>query len=132
LKSGKLLCTVDGSDGSTSIEHAPYPSTSCDIPKNNPIYDGCKPTFTIPMDPIAPEELLFPDPCSFTEPLNFLGVDRQTILNTYYGYLETNKATDIDQFFIAVLDILVDGPETSSSSEVLFELDTPVTPLNLL
>jgi hypothetical protein len=94
LKSGKLLCTADGSDGSTPIEDAPYPSTSCDIPKNNLIYNGCKPTFTIPMDPIAPEELLFLDPCSFTEPLNFLGVDRQTILNTYYGYLETNIYPD--------------------------------------
>jgi hypothetical protein len=46
------------------------------------------------MDPIAPEEILFQDPCSFTEPLNFLGVDRQTVLDTYYGYLETNINKD--------------------------------------
>jgi hypothetical protein len=51
--------------------------------------------------------------------------------STLYN-LHDNKAADIDQFFTAVLNILVGGPETSSSSEVLFELDTPLTPLDLL
>jgi hypothetical protein len=52
--------------------------------------------------------------------------------STLYN-LHDNTATDIDQFFTAVLNVLVGGPGTSSSNEeeVLFELDTMATPPKL-
>ncbi len=85
---------IDPSDFDPFVEYETYPAMSSDIPKNNPVYDGCVPTFSTPLGPPAPEELLVSDPCSFTGPLNFLGVDRQTVLDTYYGYLETNINPD--------------------------------------
>jgi hypothetical protein len=94
------------SDSGLPIEHAPYPSTSCDIPKNNPAYAGCTPTFTTPVDPVAPEELLIPDPCSFTGPLNFLGVDRKTVLDAYYGHLEKNINPDFIKACPKVIDFM--------------------------
>lgn len=63
---------------------------SCDIPKNNPVYNGCELIFTVPQDAVAPEEPHFSDPCSFTGPLIFLRIDRQKVLDEYYRYLETH------------------------------------------
>jgi hypothetical protein len=106
LIAGKSVLFLSDVIADGRIEHASYPSTSCDIPKNNPVYEGCQPTFTTPTDPIAPEELLFPDPCSFTGPLNFLGVDRKTVLDTYYGYLETNINPDFINACPKVIDFM--------------------------
>jgi hypothetical protein len=76
------------------IEYPSYPSTSNHIPRNNPDYENCVPTFTTTEATVAPEELLFPDPCSFTGPLMFLGVDRDKVLSDYYGHLEKNINPD--------------------------------------
>ena len=63
--------------------------TSSAIP-HHPDYIGCEPTWFSPEIAPCPEEDDVPEPCSFTLPLNFLGIPRQEVLDTYHALLLTN------------------------------------------
>jgi hypothetical protein len=54
--------------------------TSNGIP-DHPDYIGCEPTWFSPDEEPCPEEDDVPESCSFTQPLNFLGIPRQEVLN---------------------------------------------------
>jgi hypothetical protein len=79
--------------------------TSSAIPDHND-YIGCVPSLFTPSQDPCPEEDDTPDPCSFTQPLNFLGVPRQTILDTYYALLLTNINPEFVRNQPQVLDFM--------------------------
>ena len=68
--------------------------TSNAIP-DHPDYIGCEPTWFSPDEEPCPEEDDVPEPCSFTQPLNFLGIPREEVLDTYYALLLTNINPDL-------------------------------------
>ena len=69
-------------------------------------YTNCIPTWSIPLDDIAPEELDTPDPCSFTEPLFLIGPDRDEIVANYHNLLLSNINPDMIAEIPEVLDFM--------------------------
>ena len=69
-------------------------------------YTNCIPTWSIPLDDIAPEELDTPDPCSFTEPLFLIGPDRDEIVANYHNLLLTDINPDMIAEIPEVLDFM--------------------------
>ena len=58
---------------------------------NHPDFYGCTPTWTQPLDDVAPEEIATPHPCSFTIPLETIDVDRSVVLKTSFDNLLLNS-----------------------------------------
>jgi hypothetical protein len=88
--------TLSAMENATDITTSPeyqvsydHVDTSSAIP-DHPDYIGCEPTWFSPDNEPCPEEDDVPEPCSFTIPLNFLGIPRQEVLDTYYALLLTN------------------------------------------
>lgn len=132
-----LLATVPlGVLNSLQATYPTYPSTSNAIPLNNPDYANCQPTWTIPIEGVAPEELEFPDPCSFSGPLMYISVDRQSVLDTYHAQLLSNINPDFIAACPAVLTFMksdialsVFCPEGWHGLRDIPDLDLEVSPL---
>jgi hypothetical protein len=98
LKEAPVLNAIENAkDITTSEEYQvsyDHVDTSNAIP-DHPDYIGCEPTWFSPDEEPCPEEDDVPEPCSFTQPLNFLGIPRQEVLDTYYALLLTNINPDL-------------------------------------
>ncbi len=65
---------------------------SRDIP-NHIDYQHCKPTWTLPLDEIAPEELDTPEPTNYPD-IRLFNLERDTVLKNYHDLLLTNINPD--------------------------------------
>jgi hypothetical protein len=83
----------------TSSKHTDDPvymlnALTHDIPVH-PDYIDCVPAWPFPLDETAQEDTDTPEPCSYTLPLETIGVDRQTVLDNYYDIILTNTDPEL-------------------------------------
>jgi hypothetical protein len=108
--------------------------TSNAIP-DHPDYIGCEPTWLSPDEEPCLEEDDVPEPCSFTLPLNFLGIPRQEVLDTYFALLLTNINPDLVHhcpqvmiFMRGPIALAVFCPETWSGIRGILPLRLEISP----
>jgi hypothetical protein len=99
IEQPSLSALENAKDITTSEEYQvsdDHVDTSNAIPDTDHLdYICCEPTWFSPDEEPCPEEDDVPEPYSFTLPLNFLGVPRQEVLDTYNVLLLTNINPDL-------------------------------------
>mmetsp|Transcript_10393 Transcript_10393/g.10015 ORF Transcript_10393/g.10015 Transcript_10393/m.10015 type:complete len:951 (-) Transcript_10393:1276-4128(-) len=83
----------------TSSKHTDDPiymlnALTHDIPIHSDYID-CVPAWPFPLDEMAQEDIDTPEPCSYTLPLETIGVDRQTVLDDYYKIIIRNTDPEL-------------------------------------